>query len=140
MKSQQCRVGSGSGVLTGFATSNWTIRWEGTIASPVSGTHTLQTIIRSDDGVRLWVDGTLLIDKWTGGSTAVSNSVDVQFTAGTTKNVKIEFLDITNSAALRFNWRIPGTSIFQQVPSAVMNTTGRRRMLPVKGSAQTTIN
>ena len=37
-------------------------RWTGRVDPPASGTYRLTTV--SDDGVRLWLDGKLLIDNW----------------------------------------------------------------------------
>ncbi len=53
---------------------NFTIRWTGEVQPFASGTYTFHT--RTDDGVRLWVDGRLLIDKWIAqAATEWSNSI-----------------------------------------------------------------
>lgn len=39
------------------------VRWIGKVKAKVKGEHTFYTT--SDDGVRLWVGGTKLIDNWT---------------------------------------------------------------------------
>lgn len=43
---------------------NFSVRWSGSIEVSDTGVYVLRT--RSDDGVRLWVDGLLVIDNWTG--------------------------------------------------------------------------
>src|SRR6185503_19810160 len=40
----------------------YSVRWSGQVEAPVAGAYTFYT--RSDDGVRLWVDGQLLINHW----------------------------------------------------------------------------
>ena len=42
---------------------NFSVRWSGQVQAPVTGTYTFTTA--SDDGVRLYVNGQLLIDNWT---------------------------------------------------------------------------
>jgi alpha-L-fucosidase len=42
--------------------SHWSLKAEGTVTLP-AGSYSLRTI--SDDAIRVWVDGALLIDNWT---------------------------------------------------------------------------
>ena len=44
----------------GLPTTNFSVRWTGTLTPTVTGTHTLAT--RSDDGSRVWIDGVLVVD------------------------------------------------------------------------------
>lgn len=44
--------------------NHFSIRWTGWLKAPRPGRYKL--ITRSDDGVRLWLDGRLLIDEWPG--------------------------------------------------------------------------
>ena len=41
---------------------NFSVRWSGEVMAPVTGTYTFTTA--SDEGVRLYLDGQLLIDNW----------------------------------------------------------------------------
>src|SRR5262249_12032631 len=41
---------------------NFSVRWSGQVMAPVSGTYTFTTT--TDDGVRLWVNGQLLVNNW----------------------------------------------------------------------------
>ncbi len=43
--------------------NTFSVRWEGELEAVYSQTYTFKTV--TDDGVRLWVDGVLLIDDWT---------------------------------------------------------------------------
>jgi hypothetical protein len=49
--------------LTGIAPGTYSVRWSGQVLAFVSGTYTFYTT--ADDGVRLWVNGQLLVDRWT---------------------------------------------------------------------------
>ena len=42
---------------------NFSVRWSGQLMAPVTGSYTFTTT--SDDGVRLYVNGQLVIDNWT---------------------------------------------------------------------------
>ena len=58
--------------------------------------------VRVDDGVRLWVDGQLLIDQWNDGSPR-TYSVERTMTPGK-HDVRVEMYERTGQAAIRF-WR-----------------------------------
>jgi hypothetical protein len=49
--------------VTGIGADTFSVRWVGTVQPPTSGNYTFYT--ESDDGVRLWVDGRLIVDNWT---------------------------------------------------------------------------
>jgi hypothetical protein len=49
--------------LTGVAPGTFSVRWSGQVLPFVSGAYTFYTT--ADDGVRLWVNGQLLVDRWT---------------------------------------------------------------------------
>ena len=55
------------------------IRWSGELEPRFSETYTLSTI--SDDGVRLWLDGQLVLDDWTEHATT-EDAVSVALVAG----------------------------------------------------------
>jgi hypothetical protein len=48
--------------VPGFPTTNYTVRWTGMVQPYFSEDYTFYTT--TDDGVRLWVNGQLLIDHW----------------------------------------------------------------------------
>ena len=47
---------------TGVSVDNFSVRWTGLVQAPVTGSYTFTTM--ADDGVRLWVNGALLVDNW----------------------------------------------------------------------------
>ena len=47
----------------GVNANQFSVRWTGFVEATSSGSHQFQT--RSNDGVRLWIDGELVIDNWT---------------------------------------------------------------------------
>jgi murein DD-endopeptidase MepM/ murein hydrolase activator NlpD len=58
---------------------------------------------RSDNGVRVWVDGTLLLDKWL-DQAPTTYTFDVALTAGS-HTVKAEYYESTGSALLQLSWQ-----------------------------------
>jgi subtilisin family serine protease len=87
--------------------SDWfSVRWTGLVQAQYTQTYTFYT--RTDDGVRLWVNGQLLIDKWVGqSSTEWSGSINL--TAGQLYNIKMEYFDGPGSAEARLLWSSPST-------------------------------
>jgi hypothetical protein len=58
------------------------------VQAQVSQTYTFHTT--SDDGVRLWVDGKLIIDNWSNHA-AMDNSGTIALTAGQRYNIEMAF-------------------------------------------------
>jgi hypothetical protein len=69
-----------------------------------SETYTFYT--QSNDGVRLWVDGKLLIDNWTLHSTT-ENRGTVTLEAGRAYSLRMEFFDNKGLAIARMHWSSP---------------------------------
>ena len=67
------------------STGPWSARWTGFIEAPATGEFTLHTF--SNDGVRLWIDGKLVIEDWTDHGEK-EDIAKVQFTAGKRHAVK----------------------------------------------------
>src|SRR5690348_8381210 len=54
---------SGSPGVSGIGADNFSVRWTWQVNPRYTGAYTFLT--NSDDGVRLWVNGTKIIDNWT---------------------------------------------------------------------------
>ncbi|MGD8903282.1 MAG: PA14 domain-containing protein [Anaerolineae bacterium] len=90
--------GSGS-PMKGINTDRFSVRWTRKLNFEAK---TYRFSIRVDDGVRLWVDGQLLIDQWNDGSLR-TYSAERTMTAGK-HNVRVEMYERTGQAAITF-WR-----------------------------------
>ncbi|MFG2287788.1 alpha-L-fucosidase [Streptomyces sp. NPDC048595] len=80
-------------------------RWTGTLQPHFAGTYTLTTV--SDDTVRLWIDGRLMID----GSVPHGPRVDkatVVLKAGHRHRIRIDHTERTGEAHLKLLWSGPG--------------------------------
>ena len=90
--------------LTGVPADNFSIRWEGTVNPTVTGNYVFT--VTADDGVRLWVNNQLVIDKWIDQGTT-SYSATVSLTQGQAVPIKMEYYEKTGSALARLAWTIP---------------------------------
>jgi glucose/arabinose dehydrogenase len=104
----------------GIGVNNFSVRWTGQITPKVSGTQTFYTT--SDDGVRLWVNGFLLIDNWTDHG-PTENSGTINLTAGQRYDLKMEFYEHSNGAVARLSWSAPGLAK-EVVPASQLFPSG----------------
>lgn len=71
-------------------TDHFSVRWTGKLKAPRSGTW--QIGVTADDGIRLYLDGKLLIDDWT-DHTATTYLTSVQFKAEKEYDINIEYYE-----------------------------------------------
>jgi beta-glucosidase len=81
---------------------SFSVRWTGTLTASRTGPHTVQTL--SDDGVRLWLDGALMIDNWSDHASEPSNCT-VDLVAGKSYDLRIEYYEHKGEAVIRLGWR-----------------------------------
>jgi PA14 domain/K319L-like, PKD domain len=91
---------------TGVTADNYSVRWTGQVQAPVSGSYTFTTL--ADDGVRLWVNGQLLVDNWIDQAGTTRTSAAVALVAGSLYDVRMEYYEHTGLAAARLRWTYPG--------------------------------
>ncbi len=84
------------------------MRWTGTLTPKVSGKYTLA--VNSDDGIRLYIDDKLLIDKWV-VRYDTRDTINIYFTAGKAYKIKLEYYDNTGEAIAQLRWKVPGTKL-----------------------------
>jgi len=82
-------------------------RWTADLEAPITDDYTL--ITRSDDGVRLWLDGALLIDNWTNHA-AADNKAAVALNAGEIYSVRMEWYEDGAGAVAQLSWQSPSMS------------------------------
>ena len=80
-------------------------RWKGQIKAPVSGKYTFTT--RSDDGVRLFVEGETVIDEWVDQG-PTNNSGTVTLEAGKRYDIALDYYENRWGAEARLSWAYPG--------------------------------
>ncbi|MCA9948534.1 MAG: SH3 domain-containing protein [Anaerolineales bacterium] len=78
----------------------FSVRWTRTVYFPTTGNYNFTATM--DDGMRVWVDGTLLIDSWT-DSQVHSISSDTWLNAGD-HDVKVEYYEAGGKAVAKMSW------------------------------------
>jgi glucose/arabinose dehydrogenase len=106
----------------GVGPDNFSVRWTGTFnfaAGPLTFTST------SDDGIRVWLDNTLLIDKWIDQG-ATTYTATPTLTAGL-HTIRVEYYDSGGGALARLTW--PGGPVgappTATIAAPVVGTTWR---------------
>lgn len=95
---------------------NFFSRWTGELVPAFSETYRLYTI--SDDGVRLWIGDTLLINNWTvHGDT--ENSATVELVAGRRYPIRMEHFENGGGATAVLEWSSPSVPR-QVIPSTAL--------------------
>lgn len=84
-----------------LATDNYSVRWQGEIKSPKTGTY--QIGLAGNDGYRLYLDGKLLIDQWDKASYH-TRTEGFKFEAGKAYPIKIEFKEPKGNAYIKLIW------------------------------------
>lgn len=86
---------------------NFSVRWTGRVQPQFSETYTFYTL--NDDGTRLWVNGVLVINDWTGhGATEFSGNITL--TAGQQYDIVLEYFESIGDAIVRLSWSSPSTA------------------------------
>ena len=85
---------------------SFSARWTGQVKADHSQTYTFYTT--SDDGVRMWVNGQLLIDDWTNHS-AAQNSGTISLQAGQWYPIKLEYYEGSGSSVNTLSYASPST-------------------------------
>ncbi|HEX7665288.1 MAG TPA: PA14 domain-containing protein, partial [Polyangiaceae bacterium] len=114
---------------SGVPADGFSVRWTGQVLPLYSQTYTFYA--QSDDGVRVWVNGTKIIDNWTDhGST--ENTGTIALTAGKKVDVKVEYYENTGNAVAELSWSspsqtkqiVPTSQLFPPATTTPPTTTG----------------
>jgi uncharacterized repeat protein (TIGR03806 family) len=88
--------------------TNYTVRWTGSVQPQFTETYTFHTT--TDDGVRLYVNGQLLIDSWV-DQTATAHAGTIALSAQQLYNIEMDYYQHTNSAVATLAWSSPSTPL-----------------------------
>ena len=84
---------------TGVPADRFSARWTRQLHFD-AGTYRFQVWV--DDGVRLWVDGNLVIDRWVAGNTTYTAEIDL---TGGQHALRLEYLELTGNARVTLSWQ-----------------------------------
>ncbi|MEQ8849614.1 carbohydrate-binding domain-containing protein [Botrimarina sp.] len=81
---------------------NFSVVWTGLVEPLYSETYTFRTT--TDDGVRLWVDGQLIVDRWT-GQAPTEWSGQIALEAGRRYDLRMEYNEYQSGAVAQLRWQ-----------------------------------
>jgi beta-glucosidase len=81
----------------------FSVRWTGKIVPPDSGIYKIS--VTTDDGVRLWIDGKLLVDSWYDRGTT-SDLVTMRLEAGRQYDLRVEYYEDQGWAYANLGWDV----------------------------------
>jgi hypothetical protein len=84
----------------GVGSDNFSVRWTRDVHFGTSGTRTFSATV--DDGVRVWVDGALVIDKWYPQSRTTHTGST--FISAGTHQIKVEYFEQSGVAVCMVSW------------------------------------
>ena len=122
----------GGGPGSPIGNDNFSCRWVGYILIPTSGTYRFGTV--TDDGARLWINGTQVVNDWHDHGDTYNESGDYTLAAGDFVSFTFEQYENAGGAVAKLMWKgppnsgsataIPGSNLFQGL-SAVYVTPGQ---------------
>ncbi|MCP3906381.1 MAG: hypothetical protein GY715_22400, partial [Planctomycetes bacterium] len=95
----------------------FSVRWTGLVLTPpVNGAYTF--LAKADDGVRLWINGDLLIDEWH-PSSGTEYAATVPLLGNTTHHVRLEYFEGGGDARVYLKWAPPG-GVEEVIPTGAL--------------------
>lgn len=82
--------------------TNFSIRWRGRIKAPVTGTYTIT--LESDDGVRLFVNDSSIVDEWSVHAKRTDTRT-LNLEEGKIYNVRLEYFQNTGDVVIGMKWQ-----------------------------------
>ncbi len=102
--------------IPNFEGDDFSVRWTGRVKVPETGEWVFQTT--SDDGVRLWINDSLVVNDWTyhGEKKAWAT---LHLVAGEFYTIRMDYFEGKKKASAKLHWRGPGTGIYDWKPVPV---------------------
>jgi beta-glucosidase len=90
-----------------ISSDHFSVRWTGKLIAPATGNY--QVSVTTDDGVRLYVDGKLMVDSWHDRAPK-PDMITLGFKAGKKYDIRIEYYQDEGGASAYLGWELtPGT-------------------------------
>lgn len=88
----------------------FSVRWTGKLIAPVTNTYTIYA--KSDDGVRVWINNQLVINRWVNQAATEVSGVIV-LTGGVKNDIKVEYYEASGNALVQLSWS--SSSLLKQI-------------------------
>jgi hypothetical protein len=96
----------------GLSREDFSVRWTGWVKPPVAGTYKLRAW--HDDGVRVWVDGKQIFDRWVDSNGVEQESIDL---SADFHELRVEFFQSGAGSHMRLGWIPPGGNKSVPIPA-----------------------
>ncbi len=114
--------------VNGLGSDRFAIKWMGELDVAFSEPYTF--VSRTDDGLKLWIDGRLLITNWTNHGTTFDSSEPIDLVAGQRYTFEMWYFENNGGAVAELYWESPSTPR-QLIPQGALSLPLRaRRPLP----------
>lgn len=90
--------------LPGMEMNHFSARWDGAVLTREAGEYVFECA--ADDGMRVWVDGRLIIDDWAARA-VVTRTARITLPAHTRVPIKVEYFQYAGAAVLELRWKPP---------------------------------
>jgi beta-glucosidase len=99
---------TGKSPIAGLSTTNYSVKWTGTLNPPETGTYTFG--LSSDDGSRLFVNGKQVVDNWR-DQASHTETATVDLTAGTPAQIEVDYYQSGGDATVNLGWSRPNQDL-----------------------------
>jgi GH43 family beta-xylosidase len=104
---------------SGVDADTFSVRWTGQVQPLYTQSYTFTAL--SDEGVRVWVDGKLLVDDWM-SHTARYSAGSIDLVANQLYDIRIDYREGAGNARMELYW-FSTSQIFQLIPSSRLYTS-----------------
>jgi beta-glucosidase len=102
---------NGASPAPGVPGTNFSTKWTGTLTPPTTGTYTLG--LTSDDGSRLFINGSQVIDNWR-DQAPNTEIAQVSLTAGTPVQIEVDYYQGGGGDMVNLGWLQPNNDLISQ--------------------------
>jgi hypothetical protein len=112
---------TGAPGVSGISYDGFSVRWKGYIRPQVTRPYTLCVI--ADDGVRVWLDDSKVIDDWSNHGPREACATPQTLNAGLAYKLRVEFFEEGGDATIKLRWKHPDATAGETIPSAMLTPT-----------------
>ncbi len=112
---------------TGIPANRFGATWTGTVEPPDKGDYVF--IARTDDGVRLYIDGNLVIDRWVNQSARDVSSAPIKLNKNTAVSIRVEYYENFGKASAKLSWSRDGGPA-EIIPQAQLRSADKLNEFP----------
>lgn len=102
-----------------IAPDTFSVRWTGQLTAPETGAYTFH--LTADDGVRLWIDGQLLVNHWA-DSPGQTRTASLTLHANQSYDLELEYYENKVGAKIHLAWATP-TRAAHVIPATALTPT-----------------